>query len=206
MWVVVQKQIYSQRRLSVSFELYFLLSPLPRFSPQTNMPIENRWQWFRDFLLLPSTGMVPGKCPRTLYPKSLCRDRLGPSNDLGAYPWREYFNPPYQAYIGELFERAHQRKLREDECLPYHFARGVLAEYDGLAVDWAKYAVSIRRKGCANGAMKILSKYRKPRRPIEWLNPRPLQGSPSSGPSSTVLICFGLYVIVAEIAYCPIMM
>ncbi|KAG0624621.1 hypothetical protein M758_3G261700 [Ceratodon purpureus] len=65
------------------------------------------------------------------------------------------------------------------EWLPYHFARGVLAEHDGVAVDWAQYAVSMRRCGGHNAASKLMPKYKNPRRPIQWKNPRPTPLPPS---------------------------
>ena len=143
------------------------------------MVIEQRSQWYHDFLMLPNTGFVPFECARHIYPKAVCRGRLGTSNDKGGYAWRHYFEPDYQKYIEELYERVHQKKLRGDEYLPWHFTRGVLAEFDGEAVNWAKYATSMRRKGLQNEPPKILPKYRKPRRPIPWSNPRPIEHQPS---------------------------
>ncbi|KAG0574161.1 hypothetical protein KC19_VG239400 [Ceratodon purpureus] len=64
-----------------------------------------------------------------------------------------------------------------------HFARGVLAEYDGVAVDWAQYAVSLHRKGTHNSVTKKMTKYRNPCRPIPWKNPRPIPQAPSPDPS-----------------------
>ncbi|KAG0572615.1 hypothetical protein KC19_VG110500 [Ceratodon purpureus] len=72
------------------------------------MAIEGRKGWYRDFIILPSKGFVSEKCPRNLYPKSVCRERLGESNNQGRFKWRHCFELQYQKYIAELFERTHQ--------------------------------------------------------------------------------------------------
>ncbi|KAG0595142.1 hypothetical protein M758_UG143300 [Ceratodon purpureus] len=148
------------------------------------MTIEGRKGWYKDFLILPCTGFVPGKGPRDLYTNSVCRERLGPNSDNGRYAWRHCFDPAYQSYIEELFERVYQRKLGGNELIPWHFACVILSEFDGAAVNWSSYAVSLRRRGSRGGSLKILPKYKGLRHPLQSAHPRPLAQAPSSETSS----------------------
>ncbi|KAG0597211.1 hypothetical protein M758_UG320900 [Ceratodon purpureus] len=61
-----------------------------------------------------------------------------------------------EVHITTIRERVHQKKIYLSDMLPWHFARGVLAEEDGIPVDWAQYAVGLRRAGSAARRIKIL--------------------------------------------------
>lgn len=129
--------------------------------------------WYRDMLCLSSAGFLPSKGSCHLYPKSECRERLGAPNRVGAYPWRHRRGEEYADYVKELYERVHQKKLHPSAMLPWHFARGLLAEEDGVQVDWAQYAEGNRRGANRNARMKPLKKYRNLRRPMPFPHPPP---------------------------------
>ncbi|KAG0606153.1 hypothetical protein M758_9G118300, partial [Ceratodon purpureus] len=101
------------------------------------MVAEGRKQWYVDFLCLPGAGYVPSQGNRNFYPKTECRARMGVPSHLGTYPWVHRGNEEYLNYVTELYERVCQKKLKRGDYLPWHFVRGLLAEEDGEAVDWA---------------------------------------------------------------------
>ncbi|KAG0573895.1 hypothetical protein KC19_VG219400 [Ceratodon purpureus] len=125
-------------------------------------------QWYRDRLCLSRDGFLPSKASRHLYPKSECPERLGTPNCVGACAWHHRGGVHYVQYVKELYERVHQKKLHPSDMLPWHFARGLLAEEDGLLVDWAKYTDGNRRGGKRNAKKKILKKYGNLRRHVPF--------------------------------------
>ncbi|KAG0595075.1 hypothetical protein M758_UG137100 [Ceratodon purpureus] len=128
--------------------------------------------WYKVMLCLPGEGFVPFSGSRHLYGKLECQGRLGPSNQAGAFPWKESGGPEYTAYVSELYERVYQKPLSKCVALPWHFARGILAEEDGLTVDWAQYAISLRRGRRQNRATNVMKKYRNLREPLPFSNPK----------------------------------
>ena len=163
-------------------------------------------QWYRDTLCLSSDGFLPSKGERHLYPKSECRERLGSPNSVGAYPWRHRGGVEYVQYVKELYERVHQKKLYPSDMLPWHFARGLLAQEDGMQVDWAEYAARNRRGAKRNAMMKPLKKYSNLRRPVPFTHVPPQPKNPTR--ESTPLVsyfCLLLTLHTMSVAKLPLL-
>ncbi|KAG0609735.1 hypothetical protein M758_7G010200 [Ceratodon purpureus] len=113
-------------------------------------------RWFHEEEGLNKRGYVPGAAataafslPHNVASKSMCERRWGPMK--GGKFW--YAKPgesesPRQCYrIERLYQITHQRPIGRYKCIGLAFARGLIAEKRGFAVDWATFAARI----CARG-------------------------------------------------------
>ncbi|KAG0559418.1 hypothetical protein KC19_10G103000 [Ceratodon purpureus] len=113
-------------------------------------------RWFHEEEGLNRRGYVPGAAataafslPHNVASKSMCERRWGPMK--GGKFW--YAKPgqsesPRQCYrIERLYQITHQRPIGRYKCIGLAFARGLIAEKRGFAVDWATFAAKI----CARG-------------------------------------------------------
>ncbi|KAG0573170.1 hypothetical protein KC19_VG154300 [Ceratodon purpureus] len=123
-------------------------------------------------LCLSEYGFVPYTGSRHLYGKDEFRAQFGPCNEADAFLWIERGGAEYHAYVSELYKRVYQKPLWNCTALPWHFTRGLLGEEDGLNVEWAQYAISLRRRGKRNRAPTLIKKYRDIRCPLPFKNPR----------------------------------
>ena len=69
-------------------------------------------------------------------------DFLGPKNGAG-YIFENHGDLRYEEYVRELFKPVVQVNWPASGILPFHFARGVVAEALGMEIDWAELAYKI---------------------------------------------------------------
>jgi hypothetical protein len=131
--------------------------------------------WYRDILLLPDEGGVPGlPAGGVKTSKADCVPAFGPATPAGRYRFHGRGSVEYLSYTLELLERTHQENVHNVSCLPYHFARGLLDEENGELINWTLFA--LRRQG-RHGRRKrpsedILPKYKGLKLPIPFVHPR----------------------------------
>ena len=100
-------------------------------------------QWFVEFMRLHNSGLVPSVSPPELLPSRIdMADYLGPKHGAG-YTFNNHGSARYEQYIRELHRRVLQVNWPLGGILPFHFARGVVAEASGLEIDWAEFAYKI---------------------------------------------------------------
>ena len=98
--------------------------------------------------MLTGSGFLPGDPgSRHRIGKHKIVERHGPAVEFGGggaargYELREEDGEEYNLYVVELYERVHQRVLREG-LLPLHFLRGLAVEREGEQVNWVGFAMA----------------------------------------------------------------
>ena len=113
-------------------------------------------QWFHIEVGLNDQGYIPGapadhpdSLPKKVVSEAMCSDRWGPRSSGSfwyAKPGRS--ESPRQIYrIDKLYQLTHQRPMGKQKFIGIAFARGLVAEKLGYAVNWASFAA----KTCARG-------------------------------------------------------
>ena len=96
--------------------------------------------WFTHFMALNNTGLTPSVSPSDLLPgKAECIEFWGPKSNHG-HTFDNQDNPAYEIYVKELYTRVLQLIWPISGVMPFHFARGLVAEASGLDINWAEFA------------------------------------------------------------------
>ena len=89
---------------------------------------------------LNNVGVTPTVTPNELMPtRQQLAQFWGPKYNSG-YTFDSHGSTEYEEYTRELFIRVLQVQWPLNSVLPYHFARGLLAEARGEDVNWAEFA------------------------------------------------------------------
>ena len=97
-------------------------------------------QWFVTFMRLHDVGLVPTVTPRELMPsREAVAEFMGPKVMHG-FVFDDHGSPEYARYVTELFTRVLQLNWPCSSVVPFHFARGLVAEAAGEDVNWAEFA------------------------------------------------------------------
>ena len=131
--------------------------------------------WYREILLLPDSGAVPGVPGRGVKSsKGDCVAAFGAATSAGRYKFRGRGSPQYESYTLELLERTQQEDVENVTSLPYHFARGLLDEENGDPVNWTLFALRRQRAHARRKSTSeyLLPKYRGADLPIPFVHPR----------------------------------
>ena len=116
--------------------------------------------WFCYYMQLPNEGVTPTVTPTSEMPSRpalahFWRPKRGPG-----YTFDNHDSPRYEVYVRELFTRVLQVKWPLSGVLPFHFARGLLAEAMGMSVNWAEFAYKsthLHQSPC--GSFRILPEF-----------------------------------------------
>lgn len=96
--------------------------------------------WFVSHMRLNSIGVTPTVTPTELMPsRPELAEFCGPKYRSG-YVFHNHESTAYEEYVRELFVRVLQTQWPLNHVLPFHFARGLVAEAKGDKVNWAEYA------------------------------------------------------------------
>lgn len=136
---------------------------------------EGSRRWYRDVLLLPDKGGVPGfPGGNVKSSKADCVAAFGAPVSGGRYRFRGRGSTAYELYTLELLERTHQQTVDHVTSLPCHFARGLLDEESGERVNWTLFAVrrqELHRRWKSTSSY-LLPKYKDLEKPIPFVHPR----------------------------------
>ena len=128
--------------------------------------------WFRDTMLLTEGAFIPGD-PKNkfMYHRETVVEYWGEKDDIG-YCLREEDGVVYNNYVVELYERVHQREMRDPPRLPLHFARGLMAEADGVCVNWCAFAIKRCFPGQKKTNFNVLPKFKDVTEPLPFTWPK----------------------------------
>ena len=109
---------------------------------------------------LPSEGVVPTTTPTAEMPSQLALAQFfGPKQKSG-FSFENHGNPAYEMYVRELHRRVLQKQFPISWVLPFHFARGLVAEAVGMPVAWAEFAYKqIHPHQSHSGKFRILPEF-----------------------------------------------
>ena len=120
------------------------------------VPIKGTKNWMRRDQGLNDVGYIPGiregepgYMSRVVASVDHCIDRWGPMEG-GRFRYDRpgrCESPKMQRYIELLFQKTHQRPIGRVKAIGLAFARGLIAEMKGYAVDWAGFAMRMCRRG-----------------------------------------------------------
>ncbi|KAG0616521.1 hypothetical protein M758_5G122000 [Ceratodon purpureus] len=95
--------------------------------------------WFTTYMALPNSGVVPTVTPPEQLPSKVALARFfGPKYGSG-YCFDNHGNTDFELYVKELHVRVLQLRWPITGVVPYNFARGIVAEAVGSAVNWAEF-------------------------------------------------------------------
>ena len=96
-------------------------------------------EWFVEFMMLRDNGVVPSVTPTELLPSRRAMARFwGPKTDKG-WTFHNHGDVIYKYYARCLYNSVLQNPWPISEVLPFHFARGLMAEALGIEVSWAEF-------------------------------------------------------------------
>lgn len=99
--------------------------------------------WFRVYMQLPGNGIVPMVTPNELMPsREIMAMYWGPKTSSG-FTFHNHGSWEFEEYVRELYSRVLQQKWPQNSLLPFHFARGLVAEAMDQDVNWAEFAVKV---------------------------------------------------------------
>ena len=104
------------------------------------MPEQCSIPWFTTFMALLNSGVVPTVTPPDQLPSRQALLQFWGRKDRHGVTFINHKNPSYALYVRELYNRVLQLKWPLNGVIPFHFARGLMAEAVGLAVNWAEFA------------------------------------------------------------------
>ena len=120
------------------------------------VPIKGTKNWLRRDQGLNDIGYIPGiregepgYMPHTVASVKHCIDRWGPMEG-GRFRYDRpgrCESPRMQRNIEILYQKTHQRPIGAVKAFGLAFARGLIAEMFGYAVDWAGFAMKQCRRG-----------------------------------------------------------
>ncbi|KAG0563379.1 hypothetical protein KC19_8G026200 [Ceratodon purpureus] len=119
-------------------------------------------RWFFVELGLNNYGYIPGAprrqrdaLPDNVCNEAKCKDRWGQKSGGRFWYARANFgeSPRMQYRVESLYQLTHQRPIGKQRAIGLAFARGLLAEKMGFAVDWASFAA----KQCTRGGKAFLT-------------------------------------------------
>ena len=133
--------------------------------------------WFQRYMRLGNAGVTPTVTPSAYLPSRVeLAQFFGPKHKSG-FTFDNHGNDAYERYIRELYTRVLQQPWPLSGVLPFHFARGVLAEAMGLEVNWAEFAFKATHPHQSHGPHpRVLEDYgniEDPLPPLEKVSPGP---------------------------------
>ena len=91
--------------------------------------------WFCYYMALPAEGVVPTVTPTEEMPSRVALAQVfGPKYQSG-YTFINHGNHAYEMYVKELHMRVLQSKWPISGVVSFHFARGLVADAVGMAVN-----------------------------------------------------------------------
>lgn len=132
-----------------------------RRETQVEIAAANIWEdhsegslwWFATVVGLNAVGFIPGT---DLGEETLSRAEYesfwGVKNYNNGTRYKRVVSPRMVRRIRGLYQMVFQRPIGITDALPYHFARGLLAERKGVQVNWAAYARKMTHRGTGDTA------------------------------------------------------
>ena len=123
--------------------------------------------WFRRYMRLNGSGMVPTITPNEFMPSNeAVAELFGPKCSVG-FTFDNHLNEEYDVYVRELFQRVLQLKWPINSILPFDFARGLAAEALEVEVNWAEFAFKQTHPYVSNYPLsRLLPEYESLREPL----------------------------------------
>ena len=128
-------------------------------------------KWFAEYMALENTGLVPSVSPTELLPSRVAMaDFLGAKQGAG-YEFDNHGSLLYEDYVKNLFTRVLQLKWPLSGVIPFHFARGLVAEASGTEIDWAEFAyIKTHPHQSHSGVPRVLPEFLALQTPLPRLN------------------------------------
>ena len=127
-------------------------APKPKVPPPSGRNVGDRapgstW-WFKTMQGLNAVGYILG----TNLGNNICSKQdyeafWGRKGYNNGTRYKPYVSPRMVRRIRHLYQRVFQRPIGSADALPYHFARGLLAERNGYPINWAAYARKVTHRG-----------------------------------------------------------
>ncbi|KAG0578021.1 hypothetical protein KC19_5G198400 [Ceratodon purpureus] len=126
--------------------------------------------WFIHFMRLNSRGLTPTVTMTEDMPSRVAVAQfLGPKHRSG-YIFDDQGMPEYESYVRELFRRVLQLPWPVSNTMPFHFARGMLAEAMGVEMNWAEFAYRSTHPHQSNARFpRVLLEFEEITEPLEPL-------------------------------------
>ena len=100
---------------------------------------EGSLEWFVVYMNLRDSGAIPSVTPTTYFPDRCAMARFwGPKASTG-WTFDNHGDVIYEYYARSLFNRVLQKTWPLSGVLPFHFARGLMAEALGVDISWAEF-------------------------------------------------------------------
>ncbi|KAG0573964.1 hypothetical protein KC19_VG225600 [Ceratodon purpureus] len=128
------------------------------------------WEpWFKRCMLHPSHGFIPSDPDaRHISPISDVVAHWGKKHGA-RYTFQESNGRDYFLYVAELFQQVHQGPMFH-QTLPLHFARGLLEEAKGNAMNWTAFAMLRCFPGSRKRPFRPWGPYELLKKPLPWLH------------------------------------
>ena len=99
--------------------------------------------WFVEFMRLSNRGVIPSVTLSELMPtRHQLAEFWGPKDGHG-YIFKNFGSEAYEHYVRILLLRVLQTPWPLSGAIPFHFAKGLIAEAIGMDVDWAEFAFKV---------------------------------------------------------------
>lgn len=96
--------------------------------------------WFVELMLLHNRGLIPSVSPTNLLPSQRAlAEFFGPKYNSDVI-FDNHDDAQYENYIRQLYSCVLQLHWPVNSVIPFRFVRDVLAEANGLKVNWAEFA------------------------------------------------------------------
>ena len=123
--------------------------------------------WYVQYMRLHNDGIVP-----TVSPPEMLTSRQelalfwGPKTAAG-FAFDNYGSDEYERYVQRFYKRVLQLKWLVTRVIPFHFARGLLAEAMGEDINWAEFAFKATHPWQRSGDPRVLPEYADIRGPLK---------------------------------------
>ena len=123
--------------------------------------------WYIRWMRLGDSGIIPTITPKEFFPSRRAMAAFfGPKTEAG-WTFHNHGDLAYEAYVRELLRRVLQINWPLSGVMPFHFARGLVAEALGAEVSWAEFAYrQTHPHQSRSGGVRILPQFSDLKEPL----------------------------------------
>ena len=126
--------------------------------------------WFSVYMRISNEGLTPTVSPTTHFPKKRELAAFWNGRSGAGYVFHNFGDIDYEDYVHELFKRVLQLEWPISGLLPFHFARGVMAEAMARDINWCEFAYKqTHPHQSRSGIPRVLPEYKQLRVPLRRL-------------------------------------
>ena len=106
---------------------------------RVDVPDPASLEWFISYMKLRHRGVVPSVTPTEYFPSRRSMARFWGPKASNGWTFNNHGDFIYEYYARSLYNRVLQQPWPISRVLPFHFARGLMAEALGVEVSWAEF-------------------------------------------------------------------